>query len=93
MATRDQILKRLERRLSRVHTEELTWQDVVQAVGGSDQTTKSQIVNAIKDKKSEDLSGLILGLVLDKIEYYAKAEAASMMSNDNLSLTELERIF
>lgn len=93
MATREQILEKLSGKLAQKHQNEIKWQSVVSAIGGSDVQTKAAIVQAIKKKDSRALSDIIFGLVGDEVDASAKAEAESMMSNDNLTLTDLQRIF
>lgn len=93
MATRDQVIDRIEKKLIQVHQSELQWTDITSAIGNSGTTNKNLIVSAIKNKEPSTLADLIFTLVSDKITADAKAEAATMVADDNLSLTELQRIF
>ena len=93
MLTRAEILQKVETRLLQVKQSELVWGDIVAAVGGADTASKVQIVNAIKGKDGSVLSNLIFDLIADKVSTDARSEAASLMADDSLSLTDLQRIF
>ena len=70
----------------------LTWADIATLIGGMSAAQKAVLVNAIKHNDAAALGNRILAVVNAKIEADAASEATTMLADNTLTATEIERI-
>jgi len=71
----------------------LTWTQVVAAVQFMGATGKANIVSGIQNDQPEDVGTVLHTAVFTYLQSLARADADTMMADDSLSRTELDRLF
>ena len=91
--TKEQIKTQIIAKLLPKYKIDLTWVQLVSAVQASNSTDKASIVEAVSGGKAQK-AGLILSrLIMNELNTLAETEADTMLTDDTLSLTELDRIY
>jgi GTP-sensing pleiotropic transcriptional regulator CodY len=90
--TKEEIAAKLARRVQAKMRRDLTWGQLVAAVGGATPAEKDHILTALKAGDPATIGGLLFHLVNEQLAAEARAEVANALANNSLSLAELERV-
>lgn len=82
----------IARKLFPKYKENLTWGQAVAGIAAGTAQDKAEIVEALKTTNSTALSNVMFRLVKSHLETLAHTEAVSMMKDNSLDRTELEKI-
>lgn len=93
MADRDKIIAILSKRLQEVRRKELTFGDVVGAMGAASPAVKTTLLSHVVNSHEVEFATLVFELIQDKLNKEAKDEAEGALATDSISLANLERIF
>lgn len=90
--TKDQIINRLARQLVDDKITGLTWAQLVMAVQALTAEQKAALVEAIRARHTAQIGGMMNDAVRTWAATQAQADAATMLTNDVLTLADLEKI-
>lgn len=90
--TKEQLTNIIATRLLRKHYKALKWADVVGAVSAAGPTPKQEIVDALASRSPQKVGVVLQALIDQKVKTAADTEATAMLSDDTLTLAELEHI-
>lgn len=90
--TKEELAKKLKERLVHKREKEIVWGDIVSAIASASAGDKDIIVTAAQTRDYPTIQEALFRLVRGKIEADAADEAASILTDDSIDLTELERI-
>lgn len=88
----DALKAAIAQRLVAKRRAELAWADVTGAVAGAGAAQKAGLLDAIKSGSARLLGESLISIVLAKVAAEAQTEAETMLADDALSATDLERI-
>ena len=92
MATTAELSTIISNRLIPKYIDALVWSDITTAVSAITTGDRTNIVNAVKSNDAADLGRIIFKAVRTYIETQALAEANTMMSDNTLDFTEINRL-
>lgn len=87
--TKIQIIEKLSSRYNNVVRNNFTWANLTSIVGGATVETKQEIVNAIKNKHSNEVGMILMRLVDDWIKVKSMAEIDGKIVNDRITIADL----
>lgn len=90
--TKEELKAILVKRIAPKRRVALVWSDVTAAVGAATQADKDELVQHIRDGNARLLGDRLLALVAARVKTQSEAEADTILADDSLTLTELERI-
>lgn len=92
--TREEVLSILTGRLLTKHRSEATWSEIIAAVQNQlDAQGRVTFADAIRQGNYQDAGELIGAALEAELLTNATAEATAMLADDNLTLTNLLRVF
>jgi len=90
--TKDQIVARLARHLVDDRIGALTWAQLILAVQAMTTEDRGALLVAIQNRATQQIGDLLKTAVQNWARTQALADAATMLTNDTLSLADLEKI-
>ena len=91
--TQEQIKTRIVAKLLPKYKEGLTWVQLVSAVQAFSSLDKTSIVEAVSGGNAQEAGLILARLIMNELNTLAETEADTMLTDDTLSLTELDRIY
>lgn len=91
--TREEFIQEVAERLAKKNRATLSWSDITSAVASSSAKQKQVIVEAYRDNDPQRAGKVIQNIILSSLLESAKIEAESLMVDNTLTLTEINRIF
>jgi len=92
MATKAEMIAVIAKRLESKVASEFGWPDLVASVQNGTPQDKARIVAGVQSGSAQAVGAAILELSRAKIKAEALAEATTMLADDSLDLTELDRM-
>ena len=91
--TKEQIRDRIAERLKLEARGIITAQDILTALTNMTAPERQQYLSAVNDENAERIGRLTIRAIYKKIEEDKKAEADTILADDQMSLAEIERVF
>lgn len=93
MKTKDELIDLISKKLFQTQYQSLTFSDLSTAVVGLSQNKKDKLMEGILDSRDLEVGQFLNGLMVETAEAAALTQATSLMTDDNLTLAELQLIF
>lgn len=89
--TKADIQARIAADLARKNLEEIEWADVTSAFAASTAAQRQRLLSALQSRNSRRVGEIVLQVVRVQLTSDANTEAGTMLADDQLSLTEIDR--